>query len=215
MVKLPNVTLVCVDCIHYEESLFAINRSIEGIEFGKVLFIADRDIPNFDAHNSINVAFIDKLKTFDEYQYFMLKRLVDYIETDYFLSIQYDGYVLNPNLWSNEFLSYDYIGAPWWYNDEYSVGNGGFSLRTKKLHKTLQMDEFSKIDIEDDTICRFYGQKLKDMGFSFAPPELAERFSHEINPKYPIFRNNTFGFHGKDIHNILKQYGQWIKNYKQ
>ena len=24
-----------------------------------------------------------------------------------------DGHIVNPHLWTNEFLKYDYIGAPW------------------------------------------------------------------------------------------------------
>ena len=29
------------------------------------------------------------------------------------LIVQDDGFIINKNLWDEEFLSYDYIGAPW------------------------------------------------------------------------------------------------------
>jgi hypothetical protein len=50
--------------------------------------------------------------------------------------------IVRPELWSNDFLEYDYIGAPWMYSDtsyitdegeHVPVGNGGFCLRSKKF----------------------------------------------------------------------------------
>lgn len=51
----------------------------------------------------------------------MIKELNKYIETDYVLIVQYDGFILNPKAWMDEFLEYDYIGAPWWYTDNYNI----------------------------------------------------------------------------------------------
>ena len=42
----------------------------------------------------------------------MLK-IGEYIESDFALVVQDDGHIVNPNNWSDEFLAYDYIGAPW------------------------------------------------------------------------------------------------------
>ena len=55
------------------------------------------------------------------------------------LIIQHDGFILNHKAWDNEFLNYDYIGAPvyWMGNKLIEVGNGGFSLRSKKLLKII------------------------------------------------------------------------------
>ena len=81
--------------------------------------------------------------------------LNNYIDSDFVLIIQDDGHIVNPHLWDNEFLNYDYIGAPWpnnkkWknrfskYDEKVSsniirnfnlnnIGNGGFSLRSKNF----------------------------------------------------------------------------------
>ena len=56
----------------------------------------------------------------------------NYFDTDYVLTFQSDGFILNPDAWTDEFFNYDYIGAPWGDN-RYAVGNGGFSFRSKKL----------------------------------------------------------------------------------
>lgn len=51
----------------------------------------------------------------------MVKLLDSYIETPHVLVVQYDGFILNPDAWTDEFLEYDYVGAPWWYEDEWNV----------------------------------------------------------------------------------------------
>lgn len=87
----------------------------------------------------------------------MIKELNKYIETSYVLIIQYDGFILNPDAWTDEFLEYDYIGAPWWYTDDCNVGNGGFSLRSKKLLEILANDDsILETHPEDHHICRTY-----------------------------------------------------------
>ena len=60
--------------------------------------------------------------------------LYKHINTDFCLVVQYDGKVSDPDLWNDDFLNYDYIGAAW--TDGY-VGNGGFTLRSKKLYDAL------------------------------------------------------------------------------
>ena len=52
-----------------------------------------------------------KINNISEYNNFMLK-IGEYIESDFALVVQDDGHIVNPNNWSDEFLAYDYIGAP-------------------------------------------------------------------------------------------------------
>ena len=47
-----------------------------------------------------------------EYNLFMLYALHQFIHTDFALTVQDDGWILDGNLWRDEFLDYDYIGAP-------------------------------------------------------------------------------------------------------
>ena len=100
----------------------------------------------------------------------------------------------NPECWTDEFLKYDYIGAPWWYAEN-NVGNGGFSLRSANLIKFLQdhKDEYPvTTNADDDLLCRSYRPRLEQEGFKWAPEELAHQFAFERVRKAP----KSFGFHG-------------------
>lgn len=93
-----------------------------------------------------------------EYSLFVVYALHQLIETEFALLVQDDGWVLNARNWRDEYLDYDYIGAPshlaritrperteycsrfgWVEDMNHScdridiVYNGGFSLRSKKL----------------------------------------------------------------------------------
>lgn len=61
------------------------------------------------------------------------------INSDHFLIFQTDSCLLKEGV--NEFIEYDYIGAPWPHQQN-KVGNGGFSLRSKefclKICKTVR-----------------------------------------------------------------------------
>lgn len=199
-INLPNVTLVCIDCVNYRAAINAVWESAEKINFGRVLLLTDR----YYELEGIEVVIIDKLRSKEAYSEFMLFELNKHIKTEYCLVIQYDGYVINPQAWNNEWLNYDYIGAPWWYNER-NIGNGGFSLRSKKLLDTIPyfVMENSKTHPEDNFICRQIGKELNQAGIKFAPEFIAKDFSFEPNGKYDIkdFNYQTFGFHG--IHNLI------------
>jgi tetratricopeptide (TPR) repeat protein len=73
------------------------------------------------------------------------------------------------------------------------VGNGGFSLRSRKLLEALQDPRIELVDAEDETICRTCRPLLeRDHGIRFGSEALADRFSFEA--AYPI--GKQFGFHG-------------------
>jgi phage pi2 protein 07 len=191
MIKLPNITLVCIDCINYDAAIKAIKHSVKEIKFGKVLFLTDRQFFG----TKFQFIKIDKITSKEQYSEFVIKKLVNYINTRFCLIIQADGFVINPQLWDDNWLDYDYIGAPWWY-DTNNVGNGGFSLRSTYLMKLVKQfvedQNIQNVHPEDDFICR----KIQLPGCTFAPDSVAEKFSFEPNKKHPKFLNNTFGFHG-------------------
>ncbi|RJQ19460.1 MAG: hypothetical protein C4560_06075, partial [Nitrospiraceae bacterium] len=134
----------------------------------------------------------------EEYSRFVIKELVKYIDTDFVLMVQYDGFILNPDAWTDEFQKYDYIGAKWhWYNDGHNVGNGGFSLRSRRLLQALSDDSINADSVEygeDSLICRTYRDLLENKyGIKFAPEILADRFSYE---RSGFTGAHPFGFHG-------------------
>lgn len=189
--KLKNVTLICIDCYNYGEAIAATRRSMQECDFAAVKLITDVniDLPG------IEVIKIDKIKSKIEYSGFLIKKLNKYFDTSHVLIIQHDGYVINGDCWKDEYLEYDYIGAPWLYPDNRNVGNGGFSLRSKKLQNVLADDDFIEMsDPEDEAICRLYREYLeKKHNIKYPSVKLADTFSFEL--RTPICK--TFGFHGK------------------
>ena len=123
-----------------------------------------------------------------------MKDLLRHVETEHVLLIQWDGYVVNPEAWRDDFLDHDYIGARWgFHEDAHCVGNGGFSLRSRRLLEALQDPAIDRFEPEDEMICRHYRPMLESRyGMRFAPPEVADRFSFETT--YP--QGRPLGFHG-------------------
>jgi hypothetical protein len=191
MINLPNITALIIDTKNYAGAIRAIQQTLKHIKPARTVFLTDMEIviPNVD------VIKIEPIKSKREYSEFVMKRLNQYFDTEFVLVFQHDGYVLDGSAWTDEFLEFDYSGAPWVY-DERNVGNGGFSLRSKRLQTILAEDNF--IDVlhpEDQQICVVYRYYLEEKyGIKFAPIEVAQRFAFEsIAPPC-----KTFGFHNFD-----------------
>lgn len=131
----------------------------------------------------------------------MLCELGSYVGADFVLLVQWDGFIVNPHLWDKEFLKYDYIGAPWprqWPNRIARVGNGGFSLRSKKLLNQNVPATFDYKEPEDNILCLHNRIYLQKNGIKFAPVEVAARFAleNDVEENQP---KNSFGFHGRHL----------------
>jgi Protein of unknown function (DUF5672) len=188
--RLLNVTLLGVDCVNIDRLVDVSQICQRHIEFGDVKLLSSRR----SSYGS--VVHIHHIASIEEYSEFMMKELDKYVQTSHVLVIQHDGFILNPHSWDDEFLQYDYIGAPWCYTDGLNVGNGGFSLRSKKMLKMLADDErIVKLVPEDHHIGRTYRRYLERKGIRFAPESLASQFSIEGNIKYGWKWNGQFGFH--------------------
>lgn len=213
---MKDITIVCIDTRDTERDIAAAT-----VAHCQMLLPCKRAIlftnkPPKKAYNNISVvANIRAMNIVEErgYDFFVLSQLVNYISTEHYLIIQTDGYILNPKAWDDQFLQYDYIGAPWGHSPlhdwpphkpvglDNSVGNGGFSLRSKRLgiavreiFTTLSSESWFTMDRwypEDCFICRDLRPTFPQLGLNFAPEDVALRFSCE-NHKY----TNQFGFHG-------------------
>jgi len=188
--NLDAVTICAIDCAKPALAANALNISTHEILFGDSILFSDQII-----EGNFRSKIIPKIKSKTEYSKFIIENLVKHIQTEYVLVVQWDGFVTSPQAWQKDFLNYDYIGARWpWYEDGHAVGNGGFSLRSKKLMK-LFLDLKLKMDYsfsEDHIICRQYRSILEANGMRFGTDEVARKFSHERE----IPESKTFGFHG-------------------
>ncbi|MGA7595545.1 MAG: DUF5672 family protein [Gallionella sp.] len=190
--ELPSVTLCAVDCLNPALALRALDICGLQCNFGDVMFLSDR--ANRYELAGCRMIEIPRIGSVAEYSRFVLKELGRYCNTEHLLLVQWDGYIINPQSWRPEFLEYDYIGAPWsWYQDKHRVGNGGFSLRSRRLLDALRDEDIVDLEPEDEAIGRRYRPLLEaKYGIRFAPEEVAEAFSYEtISP-----RGDPFGFHG-------------------
>lgn len=213
MTELKNVTVVSINCVNVRMAITAVKYSMRNIKFFKSKIFTSEEIPIDLDVDGIEFIKIPKLN-YEEYNRFIVYNLFSHIESDYVLIVQDDGYVINPHKWTEDFLKYDYIGAPWalppvtdkvGYRDIFGniirVGNGGFSLRSRNL---LSLP--TKLDLEWKPYFGFYNEDgfftchnrhiFEQEGCLFAPLDVAVKFSHETSiPETEGIE--PFGFHGK------------------
>ena len=151
----------------------------------------------------------------------LVVNLHDRFDTDYVLIIQEDGFPMRSGL--TDFVGkYDYLGAPWvrhstyydLYPYKYCVGNGGFSLRSKKLCEIASCvyDRYFNnipywwyIQGDDTFYCktlRFWFRKfVRDIKYS--TPEEAALFSVDTNDSF-LSDIPPLGFHSEGFLRYLK-----------
>ena len=219
--KLPNVSLLAI--AHkkdVDQTQISMKISSENIKFGAVKLLTS-------AQPKIKYPDIEyvpiKPMNLEEFNKTMIEDLHKHFETTHCLFVQADSFVVNYKLWKDEFLKYDYIGAPW--SDELvinenlvlnvkknPVGNGGFSLRSRKLLRTTAKIDYDSLKFplksEDVVVCHYLYDKMIEEGIKFAPPKLASQFSIEnVNNLYGQNLDSVFGFHGKHLReHFLKKY---------
>ncbi|QWD46690.1 hypothetical protein G6659_04165 [Polynucleobacter paneuropaeus] len=189
--NLKDITICAVDCVNPNLAINAITKSLNVCEFSESILFTDS---NKD-YESIKTVRIDQIRSKNEYSRFLLKDLYKATKTPFVLIVQWDGYVLESKAWSDIFYDYDYIGAKWPWHSDMKVGNGGFSLRSRKLLELMASDDlpFIEGENEDEQICRIHYQVLQSKyNVQFAPESIADQFAYERSiPDKP-----TFGFHG-------------------
>jgi hypothetical protein len=211
-INLPNITLVAVACVRVKETVKAIEKSCSSINFGSVKLITHEEIRS-KFFETIQIHKLD----YEQYNKFVVYELHKYIDTEFALIIQDDGFVTGPYQWRDEFLEYDYIGAPWplptdtfSYRDPFGnlirVGNGGFSLRSKKLLSlptklNLEWKSYFGFFNEDGFFTCHNRHLFEKEGCVFAPIEVAKYFSHE-SPIPETYGITPFGFHKKGFVHI-------------
>lgn len=207
--SLPTVTLLTVTAVDLDQAQAALLHCARCADFGAVKMLCPiRPAAADPGVEYVRIPPID----LEGYNRFVLESLGAYVGTPHCLIVQSDGFILNPARWDAQFLDYDYIGAPWpeyvevvggerlWL-DRNSVGNGGFSLRSRKLLEVTSRLRFDELEFphssEDLLICHYLYEEMLSAGIRFAPPELAALFSIESPGIYGQSPASVFGFHGR------------------
>ena len=216
------ISITCIDTLHYTPTIKALKKTIEtlGDKITRVYWFSDIDFPD-----TIDVPVtwikVDPIKVYNEdYSHITLKICPEVCVEEHNLIIHPDGFAVNREAWTDEFLEYDYIGAPWpkrvmkEWNSTNRVGNGGFCLRSKRLidylpkishlWETISKQKFDEDYVNEDVFISTNEILLHK--FKFAPIELAMRFSYEL----PIEEHSScnydltkfFGFHGRQTREI-------------
>lgn len=189
---MTSMSLVIIDTDSHVLANAAVQQSIKNFSFNEVLIFSE----DASKWSGLKVRTIPKISSMGEYDNFILNELPKQIQTSHFMTIQFDGFILNPSEWSPLFLHYDYIGAPWPTHNHgaFNVGNGGFSLRTKRLADFIAKHhyDYANEQIHEDVyVCRKMRPEIEKAGMHFAPDTIASHFSAESY----IYRYPTFGFH--------------------
>lgn len=190
--QLPNVTLAAMTSVKVKETVKALEYSMREIDFHEVILISHRK--PFFLPKGIEFRKIEKLKNIDAFNYHMIYSMHQYVHSDFMLLVHYDGFVVNPSCWKDEFMEYDYIGSPFPLpKDDFSyrdrdgrvcrVGNS-VSLRSKRLlefpeKKGIPFEADHGFFNEDGFICCKNRHLFEEAGMRYAPIELAVYFGRE------------------------------------
>jgi hypothetical protein len=160
---------------------------------------------------------------YQQYSLFVMYCLHNFIDTEYALIVQDDGWVLNGECWCDGYLEYDYIGAPChaaivgdrivfgyqWVHEPKPliIQNGGLSLRSRRFMREpsiaglmYQFSEVPQIQNEDVQLTGLFHQQLKQRGIRFAPTDVAKQFAVEyLGPVLhdDLKLDELFGVHGR------------------
>lgn len=205
--SLPDVTLLAISSIQIAETIQALKISSQDIDFGAIKLISDekpKDLPYY-----ISYEYCPKIKDIMDFNNYVFYNLINHVKTNFCLMVQYHAWIIHPEIWTDRWLQYDYIGAPWAIRDDayichdtgehVRVGNGGFSLRSRKIMEipikyNLPLLQEQGWYNEDGNLCVYQRKKMLELGVKYAPVNIASRFSYENTvPENQGLR--TFGFH--------------------
>lgn len=207
MLDLNNVTLIIIEPAKPDDAVKTLDICCQNIKFGSSkIFTASKP-----SRPCIHQLFQITQFNYEEYNQFVVRSLADVVDTDFCLIVQTDGFVINANKWNDEFFNYDYIGAKWdrgrlvhhcqWIYSHIKqqgiekinpVGNGGFSMRSKKLLDLCASAPQQFTGPEDAYVCNNNREYFESFGIKYAPEYIADIFSQD-----PLIdKSATFGFHG-------------------
>jgi len=127
------------------------------------------------------------------------------LRAQHVLIFQTDSVLCSLSPWMIEdFLPYDYIGAPWidrWYG--MNIGNGGLSLRkTKAMIRITNAFKFNETENEDIYFARgIYDLAALDHSIVIPPVHVAAQFAYEAG-RLPVV--TSFGVHKTPFRRVDK-----------
>jgi hypothetical protein len=189
---LSRVTLLFVATQAHSITKRVIDDCLSKADFGDILIYSDQ--PELISVSGARYEVVPNFSDKREAGFFYYSMAMKKIETDFALMMEWDGGIRDPEKWKPEFFDYDYIGAPWNIRrgGAYDVGNGGFTLISKKFGHFICENSKDYPACTDMDVCRNYRQFYDEAGFKWPDRNIASYFSWELGPRNP----DHFGFHG-------------------
>ena len=196
--QLPNVTLVAMTSVNVRATYLAMKYSMKDIDFGDAVLITHRRPLTLPW--KIRYSHTKELTNINDFNYKMVYELTDHIKTDYALIVHADGFVVNPKMWRDEFLDYDYVGAPWPLPPSdnpvlYRAADGTVSrvgnsagIRSKRLLDYPKVNNIpwegyiengQQYFHEDIFLCCHLKPEMEKVGIKIAPIDVAKYYAHE------------------------------------
>jgi hypothetical protein len=189
---LNDVSLITVTSVDVEEHVQALKYSLLEMNFEKAILFSTYNPES--SSNDYDFVEIPNMTSVEEWGKFIIFDLYKFITTKHIILIHADGFIVNPSSWDDNFLKYDYIGAPWpipsddfsyrdYYGNIIRQGNS-ISLRSYnilKMPSELKMEWGADAGYfhEDGFLCAIKRHILAQNGIKFAPLRVACKFSHE------------------------------------
>jgi hypothetical protein len=192
LLKLKNTTLLFVETRAHKITQRVIDDCISKADFGDIVVFTDKPA-QFNIPGARIIPCIDFPNKRDAGAFYYSEAMKA-VETDFALMLEWDAGIFDATKWLPEFFDYDYIGAPWVVRpgEEYDVGNGGFTLMSRKLgHKLCESRRQVPVYTDMD-VSRLARRHLEPLGFKWPKRDLASCFAWELGPRNP----EHFGFHG-------------------
>lgn len=190
-------------------TILALQKCCENFGFYQVKLICDKKPDNLP--KNIIWEYAPHINNINDFNQYMFSELDKHVESSHMLFVHDHAYILSANTWDDNWLKWDFCGAPWRYmpdayichdtGEHVRVGNGGFSLRSKfllgipkKYNIPLTHENFYYN--EDGNVAVYNRVKFLKLGVKYMPLEESCKFSYEN----PVPENNygnmkTFGFH--------------------
>ena len=196
--ELPDVTLVAVETMSHDLMQIALEDCVAKANFGGIIIYSDQP----DRFNLPGAVFhtVPHWPSKNEEGAFYYGEAAQAITTSHALMIEWDAGIRDVGMWRDEFLQYDYIGAPWpqqWaVVDHMNVGNGGFMLMSKRLSDVIYAHRERLRVHYDFHISREHRRRYEQLNpaIRWAPESVAADFAFELGT--PEQRSKpSFGYH--------------------
>lgn len=195
--KEERYTAIIIEPREHKALEFVLNNFLENLsdQWDIIIFHGNKNIDFINnLFNTTLIKYKNKIKlinlnvdnlTIDDYNNLLVsKDFYNYIPTELFLIFQTDTLICNNYKYLiNDFINYDYTGAPWKANN---VGNGGLSLRRKS--KMLEIINNCQYKNEPEDV--YFSNGCNNIFINKPTVKDAKNFSVEA-----IYNDISFGVH--------------------